>query len=149
METDALRFHYTFSREERTRGRGRRPLGLPVRAIIRAGTQVPNGPCIPAFVRGGSPSEQPAFLVFLYASHVSCALSYCDGGVRRGGIEAGDLGVADRNVRLPSGDQRLFCEVVDSCRRVNPKIKRLDVLFPLILGELSDEVSPKLGRTNG
>ena len=38
-------------------------------------------------------------------------------------------------------------EAVDSCRRVNPKIKRLDVLFPLILGELSDEVSPKLGRT--
>lgn len=40
-------------------------------------------------------------------------------------------------------------EAVDSCRRINPKIKRLDVLFPLILGELSDEVSPKLGRPIG
>ena len=38
---------------------------------------------------------------------------------------------------------------MDSCRRINPKIKRLDVLFPLILGELSDEVSPKLGRPIG
>ena len=38
-------------------------------------------------------------------------------------------------------------EAVDSCRRINPEIKRLDVLFPLILGELSDEISPKLGRS--
>lgn len=37
-------------------------------------------------------------------------------------------------------------ETVDSCRKINPKIKRLDVLFPLMLGELSDEISPKLGR---
>ena len=38
-------------------------------------------------------------------------------------------------------------EVVTSCRKINPQIKRLDVLFPLILGEIADEVSPKLGRT--
>ena len=38
-------------------------------------------------------------------------------------------------------------EAVDSCRKINPQIKRLDVLFPLILGELSDEISPKLGRS--
>ena len=37
-------------------------------------------------------------------------------------------------------------ETVDSCRKINPKIKRLDVLFTLMLGELSDEISPKLGR---
>ena len=38
-------------------------------------------------------------------------------------------------------------EAVNSCRKINPQIKRLDVLFPLILGEIADEVSPKLGRT--
>ena len=38
-------------------------------------------------------------------------------------------------------------EAVNSYRKINPQIKRLDVLFPLILGEIADEVSPKLGRT--
>lgn len=38
-------------------------------------------------------------------------------------------------------------DAVNSCRKINPQIKRLDVLFPLILGEIADEVSPKLGRT--
>mgnify|MGYP000875514470 CR=1 FL=1 len=37
-------------------------------------------------------------------------------------------------------------EIVDSCRKINPQIKRLDVLFPLMFGGSLDEISVKFGK---